>query len=70
MNTAAYRRSLNRDEFRQRCRERVYDGRKVRISEYRAPEDFVKVREKPLRNNMSSDKRKAAGKSFIYKGRF
>ena len=68
MNTAAYRRSLNHDEFWQWCRERVYDGHKVYISEYQAPEDFVKIWEKPLQNNMSSDKRKATEKLFIYKG--
>ena len=34
---------LNHDEFWQWCRERVYDGHKVYISEYRAPEDFVKI---------------------------
>lgn len=70
MNTAAYRRSLNHDEFWQWCRERVYDGHKVYISEYQAPEDFVKIWEKPLQNNMSSDKRKATEKLFIYKGQF
>lgn len=67
-NTATYRRSLNHDEFWQWCRERVYDGHKVYISEYQAPEDFVKIWEKPLQNNMSSDKRKATEKLFIYKG--
>ena len=69
-NTAEYRRSLNHDEFWQWCRERVYDGHKVYISEYQAPEDFVKIWEKPLRNNMSSDKRKATEKLFIYEGQF
>ena len=70
MNTAAYRRSLNHEEFWQWCRERVYDGHKVYISEYQAPDDFIKVWEKPLQNNMSSDKRKASEKLFIYKGQF
>lgn len=70
MNTAEYRRGLNHDEFWQWCRERVYDGHKVYISEYQAPEDFVKIWEKPLQNNMSSDKRKATEKLFIYKGQF
>ena len=64
---ARYKRGLNHDEFWQWCRERVYDGHKVYISEYQAPEDFVKVWEKPLRNNMSADKRKATEKLFIYK---
>ena len=70
VDTAAYRRSLNHNEFWQWCREHVYDGHKVYISEYQAPEDFVKVWEKPLQNNMSSDKRKATEKLFIYKGQF
>ena len=69
-NTAEYRRSLNHDEFWQWCRERVYDGHKVYISEYQAPEDFVEIWEKPLRNNMSSDKRKSTEKLFIYEGQF
>lgn len=67
---ARYARGLNHDDFWQWCRERVYDGHKVYISEYQAPEDFVKVWEKPLQNNMSSDKRKATEKLFIYKGQF
>ena len=67
MDKAEYTCSLNHDEFWQWCRERVYDGHKVYISEYQAPEDFVKVWEKPLRNNMSADKRKATEKLFIYK---
>ena len=70
MNTAEYRCGLNHDEFWQWCRERVYDGHKVYISEYQAPGDFVKIWEKPLQNNMSSDKRKATEKLFIYKGQF
>lgn len=70
MNTTEYIRGLNHDEFWQWCRERVYDGHKVYISEYQAPEDFVKIWEKPLQNNMSSDKRKATEKLFIYKGQF
>ena len=67
---ATYRRGLNHDEFRQWCRERVYDGHKVYISEYQAPEDFVKIREKPLQNGMSADKGKATEELFIYKGQF
>lgn len=70
MNTAEYRRSLNHDEFWQWCRERVYDGHKVYVSEYQAPDDFITIWEKPLRNNMSSDKRKATEKLFIYEGQF
>lgn len=70
VNTAEYRRSLNHDEFWQWRRERVYDGHKVYISEYQAPDDFITIWEKPLRNNMSSDKRKATEKLFIYKGQF
>ena len=49
--------------------EPFYDGHKVYISEYQAPEDFAKIWEKPLRNNMSSNKRKATEKLFI-KGNF
>lgn len=70
MDTATYRRSLSHDEFWQWCRERVYDGHKVYISEYQAPDDFIQIWEKPLRNNMSSNKRKATEKLFIHKGQF
>lgn len=70
MNTAEYRRGLNHDEFWQWCRERVYDGHKVYVSKYQAPDDFITIWEKPLRNNMSSDKRKATEKLFIYEGQF
>lgn len=66
---ARYARGLNHDEFWQWCRERVYDGHKVYISEYQAPNDFIKIWEKPLRNNMTPDK-KATEKLFIYKGQF
>lgn len=70
MNTdSRYARGLSYGEFWQWCRERVYEGHKVCISEYQAPEDFVKIWEKTLRNNMSSNK-KATEKLFIYKEQF
>lgn len=70
MGTTEYTCSLNPDEFWQWCRERVYDGHKVYISEYQAPDDFITIWKKPLQNNMSSDKRKATEKLFIYEGQF
>ena len=69
MDTAEYTCSLNHDEFWQWCRERVYDGHKVYISEYQAPEDFVKIWEKPLRIGMNPNK-KATERLFIYEGQF
>ena len=69
MDTAEYTCSLNHDEFWQWCRERVYDGHKVYISEYQAPYDFVKIWEKPLRIGMNPNK-KATERLFIYEGQF
>lgn len=70
MNTLGYTDGIDHDEFWQWCRERVYDGHKVYISEYQAPDDFIKIWEKPLRNNMSSDNREVTEKLFIYEGQF
>lgn len=69
MNTKCYTKGLNHDEFWQWCRERVYDGHKVYISEYQAPEDFVKIWEKEIRNCIGNNK-KATEKLFIYKEQF
>lgn len=68
-DTKGYTFGLEHDEFWQWCRERVYDGHKVYISEYQAPNDFIKIWERPLRNNMNPDK-KATERLFIYKGQF
>lgn len=68
-DTKGYTVGLDYDEFWQWCRERVYDGHKVYISEYQAPDDFIKIWEKPLRNNMNPDKR-ATERLFIYEGQF
>lgn len=67
MNTKCYIKGLDYEEFWQWCRERVYDGHKVYISEYQAPEDFVKIWEKEIRNCIGNNK-KATEKLFIYKG--
>lgn len=69
MNTLGYTDGIDHDEFWQWCRERVYDGHKVYISEYQAPNDFIKIWEKPLRNNMSPNK-KTTERLFIYEGQF
>ena len=69
MNTKCYMKGLNHGEFWQWCRERVYDGHKVYISEYQAPDDFVEIWEKEIRNKIGNNK-KATEKLFIYKGQF
>lgn len=69
MGATGYTDGLNHDEFWQWCRERVYDGHKVYISEYQAPDDFIKIWEKPLRNNISLNK-KVTERLFIYEGQF
>ena len=69
MGTTGYSDSINHDEFWQWCRERVYDGHKVYISEYQAPDDFITIWEKPIQNCISLDK-KVTERLFIYKGQF
>ena len=69
MGTAGYAKGLNHDEFWQWCRERVYDGHKVYVSEYQAPDDFIKIWEKSIQNCVSLNK-KATEKLFIYEGQF
>ena len=69
MNTKCYMMGLGYEEFWQWCRERVYDGHKVYISEYQAPNDFIKIWEKEIRNCIGNNKT-ATEKLFIYKGQF
>lgn len=69
MGTTGYADGLNHDEFWQWCRERVYDGHKVYISEYQAPDDFIQIWEKPIQNCLSLNK-KATERLFIYEGQF
>lgn len=69
MNTTGYSGNISHDEFWQWCRERVYDGHKVYVSEYQAPDDFITIWEKPIQNCISLDK-KATEKLFIYEGQF
>lgn len=72
MGTTGYAAGLNHDEFWQWCRERVYDGHKVYISEYQVPDDFIKIWEKSIQNCVNPDK-KATERLFIYlfiKGNF
>ena len=69
MGTTGYSDGINHDEFWQWCRERVYDGHKVYISEYQAPDDFITIWEKPIQNCISLNK-KATERLFIYKGQF
>lgn len=67
--TTVYSDGINHDEFWQWCRERVYDGHKVYISEYQAPDDFITIWEKSIQNCLSLDK-KVTEKLFIYEGQF
>lgn len=69
MGTTGYSDGISHDEFWQWCRERVYDGHKVYVSEYQAPDDFIKIWEKSVQNCLSVNK-KATEKLFIYKGQF
>ena len=69
MGTTGYSDGISPDEFWQWRRERVYDGHKVYISEYQAPDDFITIWEKPIQNCISLDK-KATERLFIYEGQF
>lgn len=69
MGTTGYSDGINHDEFWQWCRERVYDGHKVYISEYQAPDDFIKIWERTIQNCISLGK-KVTEKLFIYEGQF
>lgn len=69
MNTTGYADGLNHDEFWQWCRERVYDGHKVYVSEYQAPDDFIQIWEKSVQNCLNLNKN-ATEKLFIYEGQF
>lgn len=66
-NTAGYVKGLNHDEFWQWCRERVYEGHEVYISEYQAPDDFIKIWEKSIQNCLNPNKI-VTEKLFTYKG--
>ncbi|WAX10248.1 DNA adenine methylase [Bacteroides phage BU730P1] len=69
MNATGYAKGLDHDEFWQWCRERVYEGHKVYISEYQAPDDFICIWEKGIINRLNTNK-KATEKLFIYEGQF
>lgn len=69
MGTTGYSDSINHDEFWQWCRERVYDGHKVYISEYQAPDDFICIWEKGIINCLNTNK-KTTEKLFIYEVQF
>lgn len=70
MNTKCYIKGLDHEEFWQWCRERVYDGHKVYISEYQAPDDFIQIWEKAIQNRISPNNKKATERLFIYEGQF
>ena len=63
-----YAYSINHDDFWAWCRERVAEGHDVFISEYNAPDDFIRVWERKLgvHVNPGSDKQ-AIEKLFIHK---
>lgn len=65
MGTTGYSDGINHDEFWQWCRERVYDGHKVYISEYQAPDDFITIWEKPIQNCISPNKKLPRDYLFI-----
>lgn len=65
-NTKEYENNFNSKEFWEWCREQVYDGHKVLISEYNAPDDFVCIWSKEMQDGMGNSKNKKVEKLFIH----
>lgn len=67
MNTKKYENDFNSKEFWEWCRNKVYDGHKVLISEYDAPDDFVCIWKKEMQDGMGSNKNnKKVEKLFVH----
>ena len=63
-----YKYSLNHDEFWDWCRLKVWEGHRVFISEYNAPEDFICVWERAVKVTLNhSGTKHAVEKLFIHK---
>lgn len=65
-NTKKYANEFNNDEFWDWCREQVYCGHKVLVSEYDAPDDFICIWGKEMQDGMSKSNNKKTEKLFIH----
>lgn len=64
-NTTKYsRKEFDYKQFWEQCRNWVFDGHKVFISEYNAPDDFICVWQKEITNSLND--KKAVEKLFVY----
>jgi len=72
-NTKQYSTSkdFSHSDFWEWCREQVKEGNYVYISEYNAPDDFIKVWEKEVTNSLNTTKTyKATEKLFVHKSQY
>ncbi len=72
-STTKYQNDFDHTQFWDWCREISKDGHSVFISEYNAPDDFVKVWEKEVNSSLSANgiygkNKVSTEKLFIYKG--
>lgn len=62
--------NFNSDLFWEWCREKVSEGHKVFVSEYKAPEDFVCIWEKEISCNLGGTSKTAIEKLFVHQSQF
>lgn len=65
-NTKKYVNDFDNKKFWEWCRKQVYNGHKVLVSEYNAPEDFVCIWKQEMQDGMSSINNKKVEKLFIH----
>ena len=67
--TTKYKDDFNHDEFWQWCRDKVQEGHKVFISEYKAPDDFVCVWSQELNVSVArtGKQKKAIERLFVHR---
>lgn len=66
-DTTKYKDKFDSNKFWEWCRAKVYEGHKVYISEYNAPEDFTCIWQKDVSSNLGATSKKATEKLFIHK---
>ena len=64
--TKQYESDFDNNEFWEWCREQIYAGNKVLVSEYNAPSDFVCIWSKEMQDGMGNSSNKKAEKLFIH----
>ena len=70
-NTAKYNKDgFNSARFWDWCKMKVNEGHKVFISEYNAPDDFVCIWSKNIKNQLSTNREDKAEKLFVHKTQF